>query len=232
MPLPPAAGPSSASEIPRRLTTKGERTRTIILDAAERQFAEHGYDGVALRQIIEEAMVQMGQLQYYFRTKEELFVAVLDRRLADVQKEYAEAIRKLDLIDGGGNISTVIRAQMAPGRAWLTSDDVGRHRYLRILGLSTLSFDQPDYIARHARVFSPLNEIIANWLRRLYPAASTECITSAYYLIESNFVGLYVNINSILARRGQMRTTESVEKLFDDLAVFLAGGAHALLREA
>jgi len=42
---------------PRRLTVKGERA---ILDVAERQFSRRGYDGVSLRQIIDESAVQMG----------------------------------------------------------------------------------------------------------------------------------------------------------------------------
>jgi len=47
----------TAPSTPRRLTVKGERTRTAILDVAERQFSRRGYDGVSLRQIIDESAV-------------------------------------------------------------------------------------------------------------------------------------------------------------------------------
>ena len=57
--------------------------RTAILDAAEAQFARHGYDGVNLRAIAREAGVDVALANYHFGKKQDLFDAVLMRR-ADV----------------------------------------------------------------------------------------------------------------------------------------------------
>jgi AcrR family transcriptional regulator len=51
-----------------------------ILDVAERVFAEHGFDGASTRLISGEAGVNMAMLNYYFGSKEGLFLAVFERR--------------------------------------------------------------------------------------------------------------------------------------------------------
>ncbi|MGV8877430.1 MAG: TetR/AcrR family transcriptional regulator [Sphingobacteriaceae bacterium] len=56
-----------------------------ILDVAERMFSELGYDGASTRLISKEAGVNMAMLNYYFGSKEGLFSAVFERRVATFQ---------------------------------------------------------------------------------------------------------------------------------------------------
>ena len=70
-------------------TRDAERSRTAILDAAERLFAEQGSDATSLNQVGAAAGVSRGTPGYFFRTKAELYQAVLDRSLAEVR----EAVR-------------------------------------------------------------------------------------------------------------------------------------------
>jgi TetR/AcrR family transcriptional regulator len=66
-----------------------ERSRAAILDAAERLFAEHGYDATSLTQVGAAAGVSRGTPGYFFRSKSELYQAVLDRCFTEVR----EAVR-------------------------------------------------------------------------------------------------------------------------------------------
>jgi AcrR family transcriptional regulator len=52
--------------------------RLAILLAAERLFAQHGYQGVSIRQIAEAAGVPPALVGYYFGAKHELFLAIFD----------------------------------------------------------------------------------------------------------------------------------------------------------
>jgi TetR/AcrR family transcriptional regulator len=63
-----------------------ERSRTAILDAAERLFAEQGYDATSLTQVGAVAGVSRGTPGYFFRSKAELYQAVLDRCFAEVSQ--------------------------------------------------------------------------------------------------------------------------------------------------
>jgi AcrR family transcriptional regulator len=66
-----------------------ERSRAAILDAAERLFAEQGYDATSLTNVGAVAGVSRGTPGYFFRSKAELYQAVLDRSFAEV----SEAVR-------------------------------------------------------------------------------------------------------------------------------------------
>jgi AcrR family transcriptional regulator len=56
-----------------------------ILAAAEQLFIERGYHGLAMREIAEVVGVSKAALYYHFRDKEELFLAILDSYLDEVE---------------------------------------------------------------------------------------------------------------------------------------------------
>jgi AcrR family transcriptional regulator len=69
--------------MPYRLTERGERRRqemrTRLVDAAERLFAEQGYQATSLRDVVELAGTSIGNCYFYFANKEALLLAVVER---------------------------------------------------------------------------------------------------------------------------------------------------------
>jgi TetR/AcrR family transcriptional regulator len=59
-----------------------ERNETNILRAAESVFAKKGFSGASTAEIAHKAGVPKANLHYYFRTKQQLYAAVLDKILA------------------------------------------------------------------------------------------------------------------------------------------------------
>ena len=70
----------------------GQETKTRILDAAERLMGEEGFD-VPLRTITAEAGVNLGAVNYHFRSKDALLDAIIVRRIAPVNQ------RRLEMLD-------------------------------------------------------------------------------------------------------------------------------------
>jgi AcrR family transcriptional regulator len=56
-----------------------------ILDVAERVFSEKGFDGASTRLISGEAGVNMAMLNYYFGSKEGLFLEIFERKISSFQ---------------------------------------------------------------------------------------------------------------------------------------------------
>src|SRR3954471_13629244 len=71
-------------------------TKSRILDAAEQLFMEHGFEATSLRQLTSAAGVNLAAVNYHFGSKEELFQAVLTRRLDPMNQERIELLEALE----------------------------------------------------------------------------------------------------------------------------------------
>src|SRR6266513_6418043 len=71
-------------------------TKERILDAAEGLFMEHGFEATSLRSITATAAVNLAAVNYHFGSKEELFQAVLTRRLDPMNQERLDLLTKLE----------------------------------------------------------------------------------------------------------------------------------------
>ncbi|MDT0577135.1 TetR/AcrR family transcriptional regulator [Croceicoccus sp. F390] len=76
--------------------SKGEQTRQRIVEIAEREFAELGYEAARLESIGKAIGIKRAAIFYYFRSKEELFSAVF----ADVHESLVSLTElRLDGVD-------------------------------------------------------------------------------------------------------------------------------------
>lgn len=62
-----------------------------IVHAARARFLQHGVDGASLRQIATDAETNIGMIYYYFKTKDDLFLGVVEEIYAKFSREI-EAI--------------------------------------------------------------------------------------------------------------------------------------------
>lgn len=70
-------------------SSKGQRTRQRILDAAQRLFAQQGYEGTTLRQVAEQAGIREPGLYNHFVGKQALYEMVLYRALQPMAQAVA-----------------------------------------------------------------------------------------------------------------------------------------------
>jgi AcrR family transcriptional regulator len=61
---------------------KNEATTAALLGAAAEAFAEHGFEAATMEEIAERVGLSKGALYYRYKTKEDLFLALLDERCA------------------------------------------------------------------------------------------------------------------------------------------------------
>jgi AcrR family transcriptional regulator len=67
--------------------------RQQILSTASQLFIQHGYHGLAMRQIAEALGVSKAALYYHFKDKEELLLAILDTYLDEMEALLAQVER-------------------------------------------------------------------------------------------------------------------------------------------
>jgi len=78
-----------------------------ILDVAERVFSELGFDGASTRMISGEAGVNMAMLNYYFGSKEGLFLAIFDRKITSM-RTFLQNIANDDILNAWEKMDTYI----------------------------------------------------------------------------------------------------------------------------
>lgn len=81
------------------------RARDRILRAAAAAFSQRGFRGVTVRDLAQQAQVNLAAVNYHFRSKEELYSAVIDHAL---ELWLAETIT-LDELSDGAPLEQVVR---------------------------------------------------------------------------------------------------------------------------
>lgn len=94
---------------------QAQATRGQLLAIATRLFAERGYEEASIEQVLAESGLSRGALYYHFRSKEALFLAVLEEVEADVLQQVQAAA--LEAAAGGDGLAGF----RAAGIAWVRS---------------------------------------------------------------------------------------------------------------
>jgi TetR/AcrR family transcriptional regulator len=86
--------------------------RSLILERAERLFADHGYEGTALSEIARAAGLGNAGLIHYFPSKAAIYREVLERLATDLEERVARAL------EGKRDPGARLRAFVGAGVAW------------------------------------------------------------------------------------------------------------------
>ncbi|HEX4050931.1 MAG TPA: TetR/AcrR family transcriptional regulator [Steroidobacteraceae bacterium] len=94
-----------------------DSTAVRLLDAAERLFGEHGYDGVGMRMLAQAARVNLGAATYHFGSKKALYVETFLRRFRSVSREQGQLLDAAQQAAGRGalDLEQIVEALIRPG---------------------------------------------------------------------------------------------------------------------
>src|SRR5437879_2863798 len=90
-----------------------DRTRSAILAAAERLYADRGFGDVTLRDIVAEASVNLAAVNYHFGSKDELIAELFVTRSLALNRERLRELRAAEEAGSGrADISDILRARV------------------------------------------------------------------------------------------------------------------------
>jgi AcrR family transcriptional regulator len=156
-----------------RISQKNRQSN--ILDAAETAFADSGYNGASMRDIVREARVNVATVYYYFGSKNGLMEAVLKRRFGPLRREHLDLLRKFELEAKGSPLAVekILEAMLLPPLQLLATSRAKRQAVTRLLGRIVTEPDaQTQEILRSHR-----SEMRAAFLKALR-ASLPECAAS------------------------------------------------------
>ena len=155
------------------MTRPSDITRERILKAAERLFAERGYDATSIRAIVAKARVNQAAINYHFDGKDGLYREVLRtafRALTEQQLEHADEMKAMSR---EAALVEFIRRQLRP---LLGRDEYSRH--MRILNWETV---RPTAVFRKllSEEAAPFMGLAVELVRRFQPEADQRTLTAA-----------------------------------------------------
>ena len=155
------------------MTRPSEVTRDRIIKAAERLFAEHGYDGTSIRAIVAKARVNQAAINYHFGGKDGLYREVLRtafRALTEHQLSHQEEVKTMSR---EAALTEFVRRQLWP---LLARDEFSRH--LRIFNWETV---RPTDVFRKllTEEATPFIGLAVDLVRRFLPAADHRTLVVA-----------------------------------------------------
>ena len=207
-------------------------TKTLILDAAERLFAEKGFAATSLRTITSQARVNLAACNYHFGSKEGLFKAVMARRLKPLTEERLRMLDAAEAAVGPPELEAVLEAFIAPTLRMIENDEPGGSSFIRLVACMRI---RPHEAIE--RVF--VNELretaerFGNALRRALPDLPFEEVywrmlyavsATGLTAMQSVSNGMAVGPAAVLKTAVDIPKEIDVEKSIERLVVFLAAG--------
>jgi AcrR family transcriptional regulator len=151
-----------------------ERNRALLLTAARSVFLDRGYTGASLEAIADAAGFSKGVVYSQFASKADLFLALLDERIA----QRAEQNRRVtDGLDGPAAVTALLRAAQDDARAqpgWA----------LLLVEFRAQAARDPDLNARYAHAHACAIDGVTDVLTNAYRAAGLQPSLPARRLAE------------------------------------------------
>lgn len=160
-----------------------EATRERILDAAESLFARSGFEGVTVRQIMKKAGADVALAYYHFKSKRDLFDAVLLRRAKTLNELRLAALEEVEQRhrDDPPSVEEIIEAFTRPLLEVLEEDPDEWRDYMALVAQVNNSPEWGGELM--TRYFDPLVRRFLEALRRSLPNSREEDLFWSYHFL-------------------------------------------------
>ena len=155
------------------MTRPSDVTRERIMKAAERLFAERGYDATSIRAIVAKARVNQAAINYHFDGKDGLYREVLRAAFGALTEQQLEHADEMKAMSREAALAEFIRRQLRP---LLGRDEYSRH--MRILNWETV---RPTAVFRKllSEEAAPFMGLAVELVRRFQPEADQRTLVAA-----------------------------------------------------
>lgn len=198
--------------------------RERILNAAEAAFAEHGYTGTSLRQIVDRADVTQALVTYYFGTKEALFKEVFLRRGREIALKRQEALKALRARGKPLVLRDVVACYIGPALEMRRTRE-GRS----FIRLQARMHTEPPRFAERLR--REVYDDIAREFHAAFREAAPHLSAGTAYWRLVLVVGAYLYAHSDAHRlekmSGGLCNTRDPDRMLEQIIAFVVGGLSA-----
>jgi AcrR family transcriptional regulator len=196
-------------------------TKEQIISVAKRLFAERGFAGTTLRNVIGEADVNLAAVHYHFGSKEELFRAVVQRFARPIVEQELVMLKQLQ---AGGRVPTVeeiLTVLLKPCLEFVAQDKEFLLVHTKFMGRCWAEPEPLKSIVE--REFAAPREAFLDVFQRVLPEQSRSQLAWKLDLVIAALVRVQSEAGQPLALL-QSTDPESVQVAIEQLVKFLSPG--------
>ena len=219
---------NSASASAQQDTARLESRRTRILDAAEKLFAEHGYDGVTLRAIAREADVDVALANYHFGRKHELFEATFMRRAELLNRWRIKALDEAFAAAAPNppSVRAIMDAYLYPILHGPHITEPAWRSYYALVAYVNNSTEWGGKLM--SRFFNPMVDRFIDALRKALPDAREEALFWGYHCLSGALTLAFAQTGRLDKLSGGLCRSEDLEETYRHIVVFVTAGFEQL----
>ena len=204
-------------------------TKTAILDAATHLFAERGYEGASLRDILQDANVNSAAAHYHFGSKEAVYRAAIERWLLPLCEERQRSFDSLRFENIGPKerLERLIRAYIGPHLQLCNRPEA--RDYMRLIsrfGQEPAEIIRPIYVED----IEPVRKLYVKALREIVPAFDVDTARRLFGMAVE-LMGSAAFDPSYESMAGRSAMPNDPELLIHSVVVLATGGILALAEE-
>ncbi len=201
--------------------------QTRILDAAESAFAECGFAGASLRRIVAEAGVNLATVYYYFRSKEGLMGAVLQRRFGSLRQEQLARLKTCGRrAPRRARVERILEAMIAPPLRLAAARSADAERIRRLIG-RIVTEPNPQTQALLRRHHDEVRVAFVEAVRECLPALPLPVLLWRLEFVWGALAFVLCNPRNLEEATQGVCDPEDVNKVMAQMIVFFASGLRA-----
>ena len=203
-------------------------TRERILDAAEELFAQRGFEGVSVRQIMTMAEADVSLAYYHFKSKRDLFDQVMLRKVEYLNEIRLKALEDVEMRhpDDEPTVEEIIGAFTKPLLQLLADDHEEWNHYYQLIAQINNSPEMGGELM--SRYFDPLVSRFIDALKRALPDSDPADLYWSYHFLSGALTLTFAETGRIDNLSGGICRSTNVASVIDRMPAFLAAGFHAL----
>jgi len=202
-----------------------DKTRQCIIRAAEKIFAQGGYRAMTLRQVTQEAKVNLAAVNYHFGSKTNLMYALLRERFEPINQQ------RLTLLDALSEkhapdpvpLAAIYDALFRPLFTGVDSAPVNDTALMQIIGRALT--EPADFMRKlHKEFFADLSQRFTDEIHRSCPQLSAEQLQYRFFLSISTMIGTLIEqVRLENISNGKLDAT-NLDKMLHELTAYVVAG--------
>ncbi|NER79411.1 MAG: TetR/AcrR family transcriptional regulator [Leptolyngbya sp. SIO1D8] len=196
-------------------------TKEQILSVAERLFAERGFAGTTLRNVVSEAGVNLAAVHYHFGSKEDLFRAVVARFARPIVERELALLTQLQAETELPSVEAILTVLLKPCLEILVENEDGQLIRAQFMGRCRTEPEPIQSIANEE--FSAATEAFLDALQRILPEQSRSQLSWKFDLVIASLIRVQTEAGQPYALL-KSNKREDIEATTQQLVKFLSPG--------